>query len=59
MKLCSLTVFKRKMEYQREVQMCPGSVGAQTHSVCKTILCLVSNRTRSGEKLFAITTLVQ
>lgn len=47
------------MEYQREVQMCPGSVGAQTHSVCKTILCLVSNRTRSGEKLFAITTLVQ
>lgn len=57
--LCCLTVFKKKIEYQREVQMCAGSVGSQIQILCKTIPCLVSNRTQSGEELFTITTCVQ
>lgn len=59
MKLCCLTVFKKKIEYQREVQMCAGSVGTQTHIVCKNVQHLVSDRTQSGEELFAVTMLVQ
>lgn len=59
MELCCLTVSKKKIDYQREVQMCTGSVGAQTHIVRKTIWCLVSNKTQNGEELFTISTLIQ
>lgn len=43
-----LFVFKKEIEYQREVQMYAGSVGTQTHVVCKNIQYLVSDRTQRG-----------
>jgi len=39
--------------------MCAGNVGVQIQILHKNIQYLVSNRTQSGEELFAITTLVQ
>lgn len=49
--MLSDSALEEKIEHQREVQMYAGSVGTQTYTVLKNILCLVSKRAQSGEEI--------